>query len=488
MNRPPPESWHPSATPFVWSAVIVALLCGIAFYPVLDFFFTQDDFGWMRLARYFWLDLPSTLRHYHGSFTPLSNLVVAASYRMFGLSPRPLNSLDVALHVADSILVADLAWQITGRRVAAIAAAAFFATTFSHWEAVMWIAGGLPQLLATGFLVGACCCAARYVRSGRWPWGLGALVLSILGVLSKETGVVAPLLVAVVVLFGATQLDGGSRLPPAFARGFGASGSFGWILAGWAVAWATYLVLEAFVFRFQRLITGGIYKAELGWHVPINACRYVMSLIAPDASSPFTAPHLIAISQRLYDTLVLLESIGVYAVPFVAAAIFWRGGRVARFAIAWTVVAIAPFVFITGPLAARYLYLASAGFAVGVGWIVSLPSTRTARLVMSVLFVGVLGANLVANRLAVQARLANSAVRREILTSIGASVNATTGPLIVYLAGVPDKYSDVADGVVLYTRESVTPVLIPDATPRVSSPEPHRAFVFREGHLEPLPW
>ena len=57
----------------------------------------------------------------------------------------------------------------------------------------------------------------------------------------------------------------------------------------------------------------------------------------------------------------------------------------------------------------------------------------------------------------------------------------------MHLVGVPDKYEDVVEGVVVFTRESVYPVRVANLTPRLSSPEPHLVFVFRDGHLEPAP-
>jgi hypothetical protein len=448
----------------------------IAFYPVTRFFFAQDDFGWLRLARYRWTDAGSVLTDYHGSFTPVANLLLASGLRLFGLAPGPFHAANLVFHLAASVLVALLAQRVTGRRDAAFAAAAFFATTFSHWEAVMWLAGGMPQVVATLFLLAAVLMAARWAEGGGSGFPFTAFVLSLLAILTKETGVVAPLLLAVYLAFGRDRVETpGARLP---WRAWAVA------LAPWAVAWPVYLFFQAYGFNFSRLVAGGMYKASLGGHVVSNALRYTLCLVLPDASSPYTAPHLQALSPRLYSGLVSGESAAVVALPFALAWLLWRGGRIARFTVLWVAASLVPFVFLTGPLAARYLYLASAGFAVGVGWLFSRPTGLRARRASWALLSLIVLANLFANRLAERTRVANGAVRREIVTMVAAAANGTTGPLAVYLAGVPDKYEDVVEGIIAWTRESVSPTRVADEAALPPTAVGTMSFVYRDGRLE----
>jgi hypothetical protein len=430
---------------------LVALVAA-TFYPALGFFFAQDDFGWLRLARYQWTSARSVFTTYHGSFTPVANLVIAAGYRLFGLASAPFHAVNLALHLANSFLVAALALRVTGRRDAALAAAAFFATTFSHWEAVMWLAGGMPQLLATFFLLMAVAAGSRWAEGRGTAWVAAAFVLSLLAVLSKETGVVAPLLLIVDFAYRGGA-GGGQRITFPQRR-------LALALTPWLLAWPAYLWFQAYGFRFPRLMASGMYRVSLDGRVVIRALRYMLCLILPDASSPYTAPHFEALSARLYAFLLWAESAALYVLPVALVLLLWRGDRVVRFAILWISVSLLPFVFLTGPLAARYLYLASVAFAVWVGWLFARPAGRGARLASVGLFLLVIAANLGANRLAEHARLANSAVRREIVTVAAAAANETTGPLTVFLAGVPDKYEDVVEGIIVFTRPSVNPVRV----------------------------
>ena len=466
------ESLVRRAGPWLGLVALVAL----TFYPVLGFFFAQDDFGWLLLARYRWTSVANALAVYHGSFTPIPNLLLAVGVRLFGLAAGLFHAANALFHLAATVLVVFLARRVTGRRDAAFFAAIFFATTLSHWEAVMWLAGGTPQVVASLFLLAAILVGARAVEApGFSPW-LATFGLFVLALLTKETGVVGPLLLLVYLVFGRER--GGWPLPRlAWVQWTGA-------LAPWALVWTAYLAFQAYGFNFVRLVSGGMYKARLGDHVILNGLRYGLCLAVPDASSPHTAPHIQALSSLLYAGLISSESAAMYVAPLVLAWLFWRGGRVARFVISWVAVSLVPFVFLTGPLAARYLYLASAGFAIGVGALFARPVSRWARRVSVIVFWTVVAVNLVGNRLAEHTRLANGAVRLTIVATVAEVANRATGPLTVYLVGLPDKYEDVVQGIVVWTRESVTPIRVSDEASLPPRSTEAMAFVWRGGRIE----
>jgi hypothetical protein len=457
-----------------WGGLLA--LVALTFYPVLGFFFAQDDFGWLLLARYQWTSGANTLTVYHGSFTPIANLLLAAGVRIFGFAPGPFHAANAFFHITATALVAFLARRVTGRWDAAFFAATFFAMTLSHWEAVMWLAGGMPQVVASLFLLAAILVGAHAVESPRFSVWLATFGLFVLALLTKETGVVGPLLFLVYLVFG--REGGGAPLPrlPWRARIV--------MLAPWALVWTAYLAFQAYGFGFARLVAGGMYKASLGGHVIPNALRYGLCLAVPDASSPYMAPHIQALSPLFHAGLASGESVAMCVAPFVIAWLLWRGGRIARFTILWVAVSLVPFVFLTGPLAARYLYLASVGFAIGVGTLFARPAGRWARRVSVIVFMTVVAVNLVGNRLAERTRLTNGAVRRTIVTTVAEAANRTTGCLTVYLVGLPDKYDDVVQGIEVWTRESVTPIRVLDEASLPPRDAEAMAFVWHGGRIE----
>jgi Dolichyl-phosphate-mannose-protein mannosyltransferase len=450
------------------------LLVAITFYPMAGFFFSQDDFGWLALARYAWTSLPATLSTFHGTFTPLTNLAVAAAFRVFGLSGGWLHVLNAALHGVACLAVWRVAHIVTGRRDAALAAAALFATTFAHWEAVMWLAGGTAQILATLFVLMAVVSMSRGIEGQSRVALVSAFVFTLCAMLTKETGVVAPALLVVFVLWGSAD-----RTPKWEQWPLGRIAR--WLLP-WTAAWAAYLAVEAFGFRFQRLIGSGAYKAQFGPHVISNELRYLLLLVLPDAASPYVAPHLEAISPALERALMAFESALVWLLPFVLVWIFVKGGRIARFVVAWVVVSVLPFVFITGPLAARYLYLASAGFSIGAGWLLTSAPRPAPRIAAAIVLGALLLGNIVANRLAEATRLANSAVRRAIVLPAAAAANETAGDVLVVVTGIPAKYADAADGIPVFSRQNVAVATDDHAV----APPGSRVirFAYRDGALE----
>src|SRR5262249_10413692 len=158
------------------------------------------------------------------------------------------------LHGVTCLVLWRVAHDITGRRDAALVAAALFATTFSHWEAVMWLAGGTAQILASLFVLLSVTALSRWVNGESRVALTAAWLFAVCAMLTKETGVVAVPLLGVFLVWGtadgvSTTQQNGARWPLArIAR---------WVLP-LAAALAAYLAFEAFGFRFQRLIKPGV--------------------------------------------------------------------------------------------------------------------------------------------------------------------------------------------------------------------------------------
>src|SRR5205823_11859992 len=103
------------------------LLIPVLLYgPRIDDFLALDDFIWLHavsahslpdaLGRAFVFpertptDVPTPF------WRPLIDIYFIGAWRLFGLDPRPYHAVNVALHAADALLVAGLAWQLCGSR------------------------------------------------------------------------------------------------------------------------------------------------------------------------------------------------------------------------------------------------------------------------------------------------------------------------------------------------------------------------------------
>ena len=463
--EPSPSRRFDYDAPAMWTGnrgqlgLLLAGLVAATFYYVPAFFFTQDDFGWMLLARDEWVRPAAVFTHHHGSFTPMSNAVFRALYAIGGLRGWPYYLLNLSLHLAASLLVLRLGREVLPGRLSALAAAAFFATTFSHWEAVMWLAGGLPQVLATCWVLISVLTFGAHLRSGRASWLVVSTLAFIFGLLTKESAVTTPVLAALYAALVVAPKRGTPPLTDGAARGGARRAAVSLIPI--VVVGALYLAFQVGGFRFTRLIEDGLYPAGIGGHVVDNLVRYLFSLIAPDPRAPIVAGHLESLSLPLTSLLRATAEVSVWVLPVGIVALLGRGGNPVRFATLWILISLLPFLPIQLTPAARYLYLPSVSAALLFGLLVGQVRRRwSTRLAVALLF-AVLAVNWAANRLAGETRLRNSTARRALIASVLEALESQPAAA-VYLVDVPEKHADLCDGVRLLARLDV-PCALRDA-------------------------
>ena len=136
--------------------------------------------------------LADPLRAPDAYYRPLGIVSLAVDHALGGLSPRVFHLDNLALHLAVTLLL----WAVLRRRAGGVAAflgAAWFATLPVSTEAVCWI-GVRFDLLGTALVLAALLVHRRYGGAGG---GAMASLLVLGALLSKETFVVAPVLLLV---------------------------------------------------------------------------------------------------------------------------------------------------------------------------------------------------------------------------------------------------------------------------------------------------
>jgi protein O-mannosyl-transferase len=129
-------------------------------------------------------------------FRPVSLYSFAVDRALGGDDPRGYHAQNLFWHAAACLFLWLLAWEISGRPVAAAAGAVLFALHPTHPENVAFISGR-TDLLAGAFLFAALWTAARYGPRIRSPWLrlLPAALLLAPGIFAKEVALFgAPLL------------------------------------------------------------------------------------------------------------------------------------------------------------------------------------------------------------------------------------------------------------------------------------------------------
>jgi tetratricopeptide (TPR) repeat protein len=346
----------------VWQPAAIAVLAFAVYVNALGNGFVYDDI-YVTLGNPLLRDLRNVPELFRTSFwsgdlqpnyyRPLTNVLSLVAYAAFGRTPWGHHLVNVALHVATSVLVFLLARRaartsaIPEREIPATAwvAGAVFAVHPIHTEAVTWIAG-LPDLSYSFFYVLA---LLLFIGADEAPRSrlVASATAFFLSALCKEPGLTLP-----AIILG---WDLAYRRSPWRARM--------WRYVPFAVAIAVYLAL-----RLSAL--GGFAPAiagQGGGMAAVKAAglfvRYVGKLLVPTALNAWyeTTPMPAAIgwaeAAALLTTLLLL----------LLAAWVSRRNKVAFLGVCLVAVPLLPALYTPWLLkidfAERFLYLPCAGLA-----------------------------------------------------------------------------------------------------------------------------
>jgi len=336
-----------------WGIAVLLLITGLAYLPLMNAGYVWDDSALVAdnrltgdLVGNFWEILTADLWHTlrlgsadSGYYRPLMLLSLALDRSLFGLDPAAHHMHSVLWHLACVLAL----WGLLRKLVPAIPAligAAIFALHPVQIEAVALIAAR-NDAMAAAFCMGALLLLAD--EQAR-PWRLGlAALLTFLGLMSKESALLAP------VLLGCLDLARYGR-PRNWKRyvalgvgvvGFLAARHYANVGSAAMPEWSSWGLVG------ERLhVVLGTYGTLLIWPWPLTPARHVLWQHEP------VWPFLLG---------------GVVAASLLVWAL-WKGRerRLGLAGLAWAVAAWAPTLMATvdkGLLGERYLYFPLAGVA-----------------------------------------------------------------------------------------------------------------------------
>ncbi len=351
--------------------ILPALVAVVVYAASLGNGFVYDDVPqilenpWLRSFR----NVPDILTSHVWGFNPLHSplyyrpamhLVNLAIFQVAGPRPWAFHVVSVCLHAAVAVVIFRLVFrllggtQAAGARRGALIGSLIFAVHPVNAESVSW-AGVLPDQLCALFSL---LCVGSYVSSmssgGRAQ--LKSLVWLAAALLSKETALVVPgLLIALEILRGGDDLRGiARRIAPSL------------VVAG------AFLVLRS-------ALLGGLLPA--GALPPAGAAfgqmlRVLSALLHYAGKLVFPWPLSFVYEIRsLFGARDVLLAPGAWVLAAWAAVAVARRGqdRTAALSLVFFLVPLSPplyaAVVMYPPLADRYLYLPSFGFALLCGWI-----------------------------------------------------------------------------------------------------------------------
>ncbi|HUX67204.1 MAG TPA: tetratricopeptide repeat protein [Terriglobales bacterium] len=376
---PPPYTWSPAR--HAATAVALALLATAGYANVLSNGFVWDDTiqilqnpglrpgaPWLPLLTSdVWAFLhPGTLAK-DNYYRPLQMLTYKGIVQLFGFSAPAFHTVNLAFHVAATLLAYAVLVHLTGRMALSGAAAAIFALHPMHTEAVAWISA-LPELGCAVFYFLAFLLFLLAIRRSRDEptgeparlfrrpalWLLSCASFAV-ATLWKEMAVTLPLVVAIYLF-----LFSGEELPAAFRIRRAVRGS-----SPYVAALAAYISLRIYALGYLSV-------SQRNWALkPTAYALTVFDLVGKYWWKLLLPVHLNA--YHIFDPVRSpAEPRAIEAVLFLAlagAALFYGHRRfpLATFATSWVFVTLIPVLDLSAVgrnvFAERYLYIPSLGFS-----------------------------------------------------------------------------------------------------------------------------
>jgi tetratricopeptide (TPR) repeat protein len=289
-------------------------------------------------------------------FRPLTALSYWVDGTLWHGNPGGFHLTNVLWHAVVSVLIFVVARHLLPAGPGPLLAGLLFAVHPVHVEPVAWVQGRVDLLSSAGVLAAVLSAVAGAnaagVRRHLW-WGASAAA-HLLALLAKETAIVAPLLVGLVLICRLT----GERWR---RHDIAVLGSLH------ALAFLAYVALRAAALGspLRGVLEGGslLDRLPLPFHlIPL----YLRLLLVPVGLNP---KHDVMPPSGFLDSGVLW---GVALVAALAMTVIWWRRRVPGLAAgaAWTLIAWLPasnIIPIRGFVAAeRYVYLASAGWCIAI--------------------------------------------------------------------------------------------------------------------------
>jgi len=426
-SRPLALAW-PRVRGLQAALAAVVLAVTIAYGRALPSFYTSDDLDMLAGDA---SDLFSPASGF-GRFMPLAAVVHRAVAIGSGLDPLPAHALQLALHLASTVLVYAIVWRLVdpagGRqaRLVAVTTATLFALYPRHHQVVMWF-GAVSIGLASTLALAATLVFLRAWRYGDSRAGWATVALYAAALVSHESAVALPaLLVAVAAYEWSQGRQPCARRAPA------------WLVAAVGVL-VVHLGLLAWAYRVRAAIhpESGYRFVGLGPDLLGGPLRYAATGLVPPPWTEALAGGSVGLAV---GGLALLAG----------ALCVWRGGALVRLGLAWGALAAAPFIlFGVYGVTDRYYYVPS----VGLGLAVAAALVRWRRALAALLAAYALGSLVLLAQVGDEWRAAGNTTRA-IVTDLAAWARSERvsqrAPEAVLFVGAPFKRGERWPGSQVY--------------------------------------
>jgi hypothetical protein len=316
-----------------WGAALIYVWWLLRWSVRPDHFFFADDWDWLYRAVLFPLrDQFTLLPRFVMNDRPVGALAFRVLYRAFGLNPVPFHWFCLVLHLVNMTLLLMLARRLMRWWWAAAATALAYGTWSAAIEGATWMADIFDVLGNTLVLS-----ILLTFSSRRWPVRAASVVLFYFALRTKETAIVLPGLLLVVVLVSYPRSE--------------------WWKEAWRTLWPYALLGAVFVAVYVPLLAehqrvedvSNPYRMEFSLRVFAEGLFYYVSRMFYGGPWPV---------GRFIRWTLGLGALGV--------GVIWRS-RATLVGLAGFVIFLGPIIFMAHQRQALYLYIPAAFFVLALG-------------------------------------------------------------------------------------------------------------------------
>lgn len=188
---------------------LIILITIIAYLPVFhNGLLAWDDEGYIKYNPLVWsFNLKEIFsQNVMGNWHPVTILVLATEYHLFGLSPAGYHAVNLLLHLLNVLLVFFAVYLLCNKAPIALITALLFGIHPLHVESVAWIAE-LKDLLYTFFFLASLIFFLKYTKDKQMKYYLYSLLLFLVSLLSKAMAASLPLVFILTDYFKGRRID-----------------------------------------------------------------------------------------------------------------------------------------------------------------------------------------------------------------------------------------------------------------------------------------
>lgn len=194
----------PDVNKFISRKSICGLTIGILalqYASFLNLNFIADDYAFLYKTKYYFSLYNVFVDQFLNGFfyRPIAEgLLYKIFYSIAGVNPACYRSFILFVFLLNTLLVYELTLLICHEKYMALSAAVFFVTRIALAVEVLWIATGFNDLVVTFFILSTFVSYLLYTKNHTIGFYIMAFLSAILGILSRESAMVIPLIILLI--------------------------------------------------------------------------------------------------------------------------------------------------------------------------------------------------------------------------------------------------------------------------------------------------